>query len=75
MDKSCDFFLTKDSWEAVILFRVGSLGDAPSLLERLDVEKPQGRQAVRNGTRISASGTTELDTRECAEGLSDRAGG
>src|SRR5215470_988322 len=50
IDESCDFFLTEDRWEAVILFRIGSLGDAPGFPERLDVEKAQGRQAVRNCT-------------------------
>src|SRR4029450_10716211 len=46
IDESRDFLLAKNGREAVILFRVGCLGDAPSLFERLDVEKPQGRQAV-----------------------------
>jgi hypothetical protein len=51
IDELRDFFLTEDRREAVMLFRVGCLGNAPSFFERLDVEKPQGRQAVRNGTR------------------------
>jgi len=32
-------------------FRIGSLSDAPSLFESLDVEKPQRREAVIHGTR------------------------
>jgi hypothetical protein len=48
IDESCDFFLAENRWQAMTLFRIGSLGDAPSLLERLDVEEAQSRQAVRN---------------------------
>src|SRR6266436_5009892 len=51
IDESCDFFLAEDRWEAMGLFRIGSLGDAPGLLESFDVEEPQRRQAVRNCTR------------------------
>src|SRR6266567_771294 len=51
IDESRDFFLAEDRWEAVGLFRIGSLGDAPGLLESFDVEEAQRRQAVRNCTR------------------------
>jgi hypothetical protein len=51
IDKACDFFLTKNRGEVTVLFRIGSLGDTPGFLERLDVEKAQGRQVVDNGTR------------------------
>ena len=51
IDESCDFLLAEDRWKVVVLFRIGSLGDAPGFLERLDVEKAQSRQVVRNGTR------------------------
>jgi len=52
IDESRDFFLAEDHhWEVMVLFRIGSLGDAPGFLERLDVEKPQRTQTVRNGTR------------------------
>src|SRR6201984_1042144 len=51
IDESCDFFLAEDRWEVMVLFRIGSLGDAPGFLERLDVEKAQSCQVVRNGTR------------------------
>src|SRR5260370_15334516 len=51
MDELCDFFLSEDRRKVKWSFRIGSLGDAPGLLERLDVEKPQGRQVMRNGAR------------------------
>jgi len=51
IDESCDFFLAEDRWQVMVLFRIRSLGDAPGFLERLDVEKAQSRQVVRNGTR------------------------
>jgi len=51
VDESCDFFLAEDRREMMVLFGIGSLGDAAGLLERLDVEKSQSRQVVRNGTR------------------------
>ncbi len=35
----------------MVLFRIGGVGDAPGFLERLNVEKAQSRQVVRNGTR------------------------
>jgi hypothetical protein len=47
IDESCDFFLAEDRWEMMVLFRIGRL-DTPGLLECLDVEKAQGRQAVDN---------------------------
>src|SRR5215831_11618081 len=51
IDQSSNFFLTENGWDAMSLFGIGCLGDAPSLLERLDVEEPQGREAVRDCTR------------------------
>src|ERR1700746_2267406 len=51
IDEASDFFLAEDRCEEMVLFRVGSLGDAPGFLERLDVEKAQSCQVVRNGTR------------------------
>src|SRR5215470_17718837 len=38
IDEACDFFLAEDRWKVMVLFRIGSLGDAPGFLERLDVE-------------------------------------
>ena len=49
IDESRDFFLAQDRREVKRSFRIGSLGDAPALLECLGVEKTQGRQVVRNG--------------------------
>jgi hypothetical protein len=42
IDESRDFFLAEDRGKVKWSFRIGSLGDAPALLERLDVEKTQG---------------------------------
>jgi len=36
IDESCDFFLAEDRWEVMVLFRIGSLGNAPGFPERLD---------------------------------------
>ena len=51
IDESCDFLLAQNQRKVKWSSRIGSLGNAPALLERLDVEKPQCRQVVRNGTR------------------------
>src|SRR5882724_5421534 len=51
IDESRGFFLAEDRWEAVGLFRIESLGDAPGFLESFDVEEPERCQAVRNCTR------------------------
>ncbi len=51
IDESRDFFLAQDRRKMKCSFRIGSLGDAPALLERLGVEKTQSRQVVRNGAR------------------------
>ena len=39
IDKLRDFFLAEKRGQAMRSIRVGSLGDAPSFLESLDVEK------------------------------------
>src|SRR6266851_7151206 len=39
IDESCHFFLAEDRWQVNGLLRVGSLRDAPGLLERLDIKK------------------------------------
>src|SRR5216684_6388556 len=39
IDESRHFLLAEDRWQVNGLLRVGSLRDAPGLLERLDVEK------------------------------------
>src|ERR1700746_4107468 len=51
IDESGDFLLAENHREVMVLFRIRSLSDAPGFLERLDVEKAQGRQVVDNGTR------------------------
>jgi hypothetical protein len=33
IDESCDFFLAEDRWKVMVLFRIGSLGDAPGFLD------------------------------------------
>src|SRR5262249_36451609 len=40
LDQSRDFFLTEDYGQTMIFFRIGSIGEAPALLERLAVKKP-----------------------------------
>jgi hypothetical protein len=49
--ESCDFFLAQDRRKVKCSFWVGSLGDAPGLLESLGIEKPESRQMLRNGAR------------------------
>ena len=51
LDQSCDFFLAEDRWKAIAPFRIGSLGNAPTLLERLAVKEPQGCQTDRDAIR------------------------
>ena len=51
IDELRNFFLAEDRWQAMILFRIGSLGDAPAPLERLGVEEPQSRQTDRHSAR------------------------
>src|ERR1700731_2479443 len=51
IDESCDFFLAQNRRKVKCSFRVGSLGDAPGLLESLGIEKSQSRQMLRNGAR------------------------
>src|SRR5882724_9748840 len=52
IDESRDFFLAQNRRKVQCSFRIGSLGDAPGLFESLDVEKPQRRETVFNGTRL-----------------------
>ena len=44
MDELRNFFAAKNRRQAMGLFRVGSIGNAPGPAERLDVKKPQGCQ-------------------------------
>jgi hypothetical protein len=51
LDQSSDFFLAEDRWKAMALFRIGSLGNAPTPLECLSVKEPQGCQTDRDAAR------------------------
>src|SRR5260370_23692330 len=51
MDELCDFFLAEDRRKVKWSFRIGSLVDAPGLLELLAVEKPHVRQLMLDGAR------------------------
>jgi len=44
------FLLTENGGQTVAFLGVGSVGNAPGLLQRLDVEKPQGAQMVGHRT-------------------------
>ena len=46
IDELCNFFLTENSGQAIALLGVGSIGNAPGPLERLDVEEAQGAEMV-----------------------------
>ena len=50
LDELCDFFLTEDGGQAIALLRIGSVGNAPGPLERLDVEEAQGAEMVGHRT-------------------------
>ena len=39
-DELRNFFLVEDRWQAMGPFRIGSVGDAPSSLERLTGKEP-----------------------------------
>ena len=43
MDELRDFFPAKNRRESMGLFRIGSFGNAPGFVKRLDVEKMQSR--------------------------------
>ncbi len=44
------FFLTENGGQTVAFLGIGSVGNAPRLLQRLDVEEPQGAQMVCHRT-------------------------
>ncbi len=48
IDELRHFFLTENRGQAVAFLRIGSIGNAPWLLECLDVEESQGTEMVRN---------------------------
>jgi hypothetical protein len=51
IDEVRDFFRAQDRGKVKRSSGIGSLGNAPGLLESLDVEKTQARQVVGNGER------------------------
>jgi hypothetical protein len=55
IDELRDFFLAQDRRKVECSFRIGSLGNAPGFVQSLDVEKPQRREAVLDGTRRQLS--------------------
>src|SRR5438445_5978757 len=50
IDELCYFFLAEDSGQAIALLGIGSVGNAPGPLERLDVEEAQGAEMVGHRT-------------------------
>ncbi len=44
------FFLTENNGQAIALLGIGSVGNAPGPLERLDVEEAQGAEMVGHRT-------------------------
>jgi len=51
MEELRDFFPAKNRWQAMCLFRIGSIGKTPGSAERLDVEKTQRCQTLRHRAR------------------------
>jgi hypothetical protein len=51
MEELCDFFPAQNRRQRTDLFRIGSVGKAPSSAQRLDVEKAQSRQMLSYGIR------------------------
>jgi hypothetical protein len=51
IDELCYFFLTENGRQAVTLLGIGSVGNAPRPLQRLDVEEAQGAEMVGHRTR------------------------
>jgi hypothetical protein len=43
-------FLTENGGQTVTFLGIGSVGNTPRLLQRLEIEKPQGTQMVGHGT-------------------------
>jgi len=50
LDELCYFFLTENGGQAIALLGIGSVGNAPGPLERLDVEEAQGAEMVGHRT-------------------------
>src|SRR5947209_13252588 len=54
LDELCYFFLAENGGQAIALLGIGSVGNVPGPLERLDVEEAQGTQMVgyRTGRQL-----------------------
>src|SRR5215470_3707206 len=54
IDEVCDLFLTENGGQTIALLGIGSVGNAPRPLERLDVEEAQGAEMVghRTGSQL-----------------------
>src|SRR5436853_5861309 len=50
LDELCYFFLTENRGQAIALLGIGSFGNAPGPLERLDVKEAQGAEMVGHRT-------------------------
>src|SRR4029077_19099849 len=51
IDELCYFFLTENRGQAIALLGIGSVGNAPRPLERLDVKEAKSAQMVGHRTR------------------------
>ena len=50
IDELCELFLAENSGQAIALLGIGSSGDAPRPLERLDVEEAEGAEMIGHRT-------------------------
>src|SRR5215471_11959775 len=50
IDELCYFFLAENGGQTIALLGIGSVGNAPGPLERLDVEEAQGAEMVGHRT-------------------------
>ena len=60
VDELRNFFQAEDRWQTKYPFRIRRLGNAPRLLQRLDVEESQGRQMPDNRIRRQFSLVEQL---------------
>src|SRR5512146_6425 len=60
IDELCYFSLTENSGQAIALLGIGSVGDAPGPLERLDVEEAQSAEMVGHRTGSQFADGKEL---------------
>ena len=60
IDELCYFFLTENRGQAIALLGIGSVGNAPRPLERLDVKEAKSAQMVGHRTRSQFAHGEEL---------------